>query len=121
MKEKEKTDKIETDIEIKIGEGFIKIPNNKETIIKLKNILIVLESSFEEGKEIEVSRPLIEEKKEKIEKEEFNKIEDIPKYCPLCNKKTKKGKIKQEGDILIQSVKCRGWSCPYKKDFKILI
>jgi hypothetical protein len=143
-KPKVKKEKHIEEIEIKIDDAILKIPNKREVIVQLKNILLVLELGFdcdceqddfinvEKGKEEKEEKEVINFKPKPLPKpedlpdepivKEINSIDDLPKFCPVCNsKKLKHGKIKKDGDIFIQSIKCKKWSCPYKREFRINI
>jgi hypothetical protein len=99
----------------------------KKRLLKLKREEEKLRLAKEELERIKA------EKQEKIEKEieipkedESIKLiselkEEFIKTCPLCNHKLKRSKVKREGFILKQHIKCKNKSCNFAKEiiFKI--
>lgn len=135
-------------LEIKEGNAIVSLPRDKALVTTFRKILEVYENELEiemvkeleKPKSISKSKPepkKIEEKTEEPEIEEMIREEDIKipeppkqqeeidldpvKVCPICNSKVKQKKVRQEGDKLIQTIKCKKWGCPFQKDYIINI
>ena len=131
----------ESYLEITQGNAYLKIPKDIETIVLMRKMLEVYEKELSELDDLDQSKlPDLKNPIEDNDEEAGNKKDnevfksfDIPKIqpkeevfvpndqelklCPLCNSKLKKKKIKREGDVLKQVVKCKKWSCPFEKEF----
>lgn len=117
---------------IKQGEAYLKIPKDKSLIIKIRKFLEICEKEFENdlsslklsqevenNKDSQVYKSIVPKIKPKEEIEQ--EIDQFSKHCPLCASKLKKKKIRREGNVFKQLIKCKKWSCPFEKEIVINI
>ena len=112
---KEKKDK--NFLEICLGEAYVKIPKDVETINTIRMMLAVYEGDLlrnepkvpQEIKELEKPE---DEGTTEIDIPEVPEVPEerpdvVPIICPLCSSKIKKGKSKRVGDKIMQVFKCK--------------
>jgi len=138
MKNKIEKNTKEDCIEI-IAEGlYIKVPREQAKITQALNIL----KSFQAQAEKRQGTELTLKEAEDIANTEYQKSaergEELPEpplqeqnvitlnperytICPLCSGKLKKGKVKQDGNSLIQTIKCKNRKCSFFREYIINI
>jgi len=139
---KDTLDTLDT-LEIQGDDIYIKIPNNLAVVSRAKRILEVYEEELIKAEkkeepetadieenlpqpiarqitEIDIEPPDLPQKQEVIE--EHKQVEVKPfgesyTNCPLCNGKLKRKRLKKEGNILKQKVKCKNRRCNFEREY----
>ncbi len=138
-------------LEIKLGDMFLKIPNNIADVRLAKNLLSTFETILEENpnipllvqdeiqdeiqddevpEETEVQENPQEKSEEDVISLEIPEVpeereEGIPDRCPKCEAKVKTSRVKTRENLMYQIVKCKkNWlfgNCNFKKEYTFKI
>jgi hypothetical protein len=108
LKVKEKEEKIKKKLEEKLK-------GKRSLINPLRWFGLKYKKKKELKLEEEIKEPEILEKQSPTEiklTEDFSNL----KFCPVCNCKLKKGKVRKKGEIYTQNLKCKNKNCNFTKE-----
>lgn len=120
--------------EFTFGDLYMKIPNDLESVSRARRILRIFEEDLllekngterilvvTDKKVEEVTLPEIPEVPEQMPLQEQEEVKVQPSesysFCPICNGKLKKTRLKKSGSELKQTVKCKNRKCNFKREY----